>query len=736
MQHGVAREQTQVLPVHRQRTRVVTGSALGIPGVVKEIGLRLVDVDHARDVLDPVEGLFRPGDIVLLEEHSAEVDVDIRGQRLAKAHQTTTVNQLAIRVAAPGVETPEAGARRRESDEFAEDGRSPDTRLGQRVLQGAKHPLGVPGLLRDVGQQPVEVELVVVARDAFKDHSLGPMEDSEQIGRQSLAERTRADHVDDAVHGDDEGVVVRGVFRRVLQHRHGFVPAPDALHAVRHQQQVVAVLGVSDQRPTVALDRFSVETAQGQDAGFELAADTRRIQRMQSRKPALYLRVAFVAFLGEIVGQQVQDEVLHMLRFIVRVLVDQLAEHPVVARVVVVQPVDIGQPSKPLHGIDPGGPREFLDDLGRRQRVAHFGVDAYQEIHLVAVHLARNELLFELHDDVGEGVRFRRQEQKLILGETAPGRVVDADPEGPPGVESVLLAVGKAVEPGEPHALVVAQAVLGGLERFHDLKGQFRPIHAFVGVGEIAHGAVLRGQERLQAREDRQRIVVPASFEACIEQEQQPLDVFAGFRHLPLDHRNGFLEESHADHLCAGGDDRSRTIPVGCLEEPPHGERVLVAGETHVVRRQTGVPEHDIGLRGHEATVFADHVVGSAGGVVELDEPPPGFHVDTRAVPRNRFVECDGVVVALRLDEEIDPQFVEHGRSRSTSVETIEEIRQGVLFTVRFDEQRQGVAGVDLQSGRFEPAPGFPLGDGVLTRRKRPLSQPHVFPVHPGRIVP
>ena len=62
--------------------------------------------------------------------------------------------------------------------------------------------------------------------------------------------------------------------------------------------------------------------------------------------------------------------------------------------VVVLQPVDVGKLVEAARRLDLGGSREFLDDLGGRQRVAHFGVDAYQEIHLVAVRPTRIELLF------------------------------------------------------------------------------------------------------------------------------------------------------------------------------------------------------------------------------------------------------------------------------------------------------------------------------------------------------
>ena len=68
VQHGVPRQQVQVVPVHRQCPRVVSQRTLGVPGVVQQVGLGLVDVDHAGDVFDPVEGFLGTRDIVLLQQ--------------------------------------------------------------------------------------------------------------------------------------------------------------------------------------------------------------------------------------------------------------------------------------------------------------------------------------------------------------------------------------------------------------------------------------------------------------------------------------------------------------------------------------------------------------------------------------------------------------------------------------------------------------------------------------------
>ena len=68
VQHGVPRQQAQVVPVHRQCPRVVSQRTLGVPGVVEQVGLGLVDVDHAGDVFDPVEGFLGTRDIVLLQQ--------------------------------------------------------------------------------------------------------------------------------------------------------------------------------------------------------------------------------------------------------------------------------------------------------------------------------------------------------------------------------------------------------------------------------------------------------------------------------------------------------------------------------------------------------------------------------------------------------------------------------------------------------------------------------------------
>ena len=566
------------------------------------------------------------------------------------------------------------------------------------------------------------------------------------------------------------------MLRRVLQHRHRFVPAIGALHSIRHQQEVVAVRGIGDQRPSVCLDGLVVEPAEAKDAGFEFTANAGGVECTQPFEPALDLAVSFVALFRQIVGKQVQDEVLHMLEFVGRVPMDQLPEHPVVARVVVLQPVDIGELPQPFDGLDLAGPCVLVDHLGRRQRVPHIRVDPYQEIHLVAVRLAGVDLVFEFHHDVGQGVRLRRQEQKLVLRDTAPGRTVDADPKRPPGVESVFFPVGKAVEPRQAHALVVAEAVLLLVERFESLECGYRPVHSLVGVRQVPHRRIVRRQMRLHAVENRQRIVVPTAFETRVEHEQQAVDVFTGCRHPPLDHRHGLFEETHAHHLLARRHHCLGVIGVRGFEVPPDCERILVAGKAHVVRCQPGIPIHDVRFRRHQAAVFADHVVGPAGSVVETDQPSPGLKIDSRAFARACLIEGDGIVVAPRLDQEINPQFVQHratlrpwksalekrcaravdgggswggrcgwtggvqgvwrrqpvvvaGGKFRAGVDIVEKIGEAVLLPMGLHEQRQRVAGVGLRSRRFEGEPGMLLRHRMGVRRKRPLREPDVLRV-------
>ena len=333
-QHRRARQQREVVAVDVQRPVVVDEGLLRVAGVVQQVGLGLVHVDEAGDVVDAVERPPGAGQVAAAEQHAAEVDVHLRRQRLAQADEPPAVNQVPLGVAAAGAEAAEAGVGRGQRHQLAQHRRAAQAGLRERVLQRQELALGVADFLRDVGQQAVEVELAVAPGDALQNHPVRPAEGGLQRRRQLLVEGAGADHVDDAVHGDDEGVVVGRVFGGVLQQRNGFVAPPGVLHQIRHQQQVVAVLRLLHQGAAVAGDGLVAEAAQGEDAGLELAGDALLVEGAQTRQPALYLAEALVRILRQVVREHVEHDVLHMLQLVLGVHPHQLAEHAVVGVVI------------------------------------------------------------------------------------------------------------------------------------------------------------------------------------------------------------------------------------------------------------------------------------------------------------------------------------------------------------------------------------------------------------------
>ena len=471
-QHGCPCEERQVVPAHVQRTRVPVQRFVGITGFEKQVRLGVIHVDQAGDVVDQVEsldgGLYR----AFLEEHLAEVDEDLRRQFLAKADQAATVGELPLRIARARGKPRESAVRGRQRDQLAQDGWSTDPGFGERVLDGTEFGLGVADLLRDVPEQRVEIELVVVGGDPLQDDALGPAEGPAHRGGQFLGKGAGADHVDDAVDGDHELGVVGRVFGDVLEDRHRVVAPARGLHQVGHQKQVVAVFGMQHQGAPVARDGLVAEPAQGVDAGFELPAHTCLVEFAQFAEPALDLGEPVVRFLGQVVGEHVEHDVLDVFEFVLRVCHHELAQYLVVGIVVGKHHVDTAELAQAVRLAGVAVPGEVLDHFRGGQMVPDFGVDTHQEADLVAVRLLQDELFLEVHDNVAQGVELGREQQELAFREAPPGGAFDAQPELTPGFHRIFLAAGNAVEPRKPHPLVVAESAFAVPQSLEDADGR------------------------------------------------------------------------------------------------------------------------------------------------------------------------------------------------------------------------------------------------------------------------
>ena len=503
-QHRRPGEKREVIAVHVQCPRVPVQGLVRMTGVEKQLRLGLVHVDQAGDIVDQVERLHGGLHGAFLEKDLAKVDEDLRRQFLAQPDQAPAVRELSFGVAGAGREPGEAGLGRCQCDQLPQHRGASHPRFGERILHGAEFRLVIAHLLGDVPEQLVQIELVVVAGDTLQDDPLAPAERPPHRRRQFLGEGARADHVDDAVDGDDELGVVRGMLCHVLQDRHGFVAPARVLHQVRHEQQVVAVLGMQDKRAAVARDGFRIEAAHGVDARFELPADALLVEFSQAGEPVLDLAEAFVGLLREIEGQHVEHDVLDVLDLILGVRRHEFAQHHVVGGIVGEHHVDLAKLAQAFDLARIAVAGVFLDDFGGGEVVADFGVDSHQEPDLVAVRLFEDEFFLQVHDDVAQGVEFGRKQQELAFREVSSGRALNAHPDSAPGLQGVFLASGNAVEPRKPHAFVVAEFAFTVPQALEDADRRLGPAEPFIGVGQVSNtrGAVPQGSFQSLDRSD------------------------------------------------------------------------------------------------------------------------------------------------------------------------------------------------------------------------------------------
>ena len=720
-QQGRAQQQIQVVAADAERPVVVGQRLFRIASVVELLRLGLVDVDQPGDVGDHVECLLRARQVVLRQEGFAQADVHLRRQLLAQADQPAAIGQLPVQVAGAAAlaEAEEALIRGRHRHQLAQDGGAANARLGQGVLDGQELAFPVVGLLGDFGKQGVEIELVVPPGDALQDNALRPAEDAAQFRRQLLAEGALADHVDDAIDGHHEFVVVPGMLGDILQQGYRFVPAPGGLHQIRHQQQVVAVLGLLHQRSAIAFDGLLAEAAHGKDAGLELAGHGLRIDGPQFRQPALNLGEALIGLLGQIMGQHVQDEVLNVLHPVLRIDLLQLAQHLVVGGVVGQGAIDSGQLPQPLDFVAAAVLGVLVDHLRGRERVIHLGVDAHQQVDVVAVRLAPGQLFLQIDHDVRQGVQFRRQQQQLAFREGAPGRAVHAHPDPLPGLQRPALVAHQAVQPGEAHAFVVAQFAFGLADALIDRQCLLRAVQALVGIGHHPQVPGAWGQQGLQTRQDGQRPLVPAAGEAGLEQEHQPFDALALGRHVPLDHVHRLIDEAHLNHDLAGLRQQGAPLRVAGFQRLPDFQGQLRLGGVHVVGGEAGMPLHLVRFGGHQAAVFGDHVLGAAGRIVQVDQAAAGLGIDLG--PLGRLIEGDGLVVALRLDQQIHPQPQQVFVGFRALAQLLDQALQGIVLAVGFHQHRQGIEQIGAHPGALIGGPCFALRPFKPVARGVPL---------------
>ena len=412
-----------------------------------------------------------------------------------------------------------------------------------------------------------------------------------------------------------------------------------------------------------------------------------------------------------------------MLHLVPRVRGDQAPQHLVVGRVVLEQHVHLAELAQALHLVAAAAAGVLVDDLGGGKRVAHLGVDARQQMHLVLVRRAAGELLLQLHNDVRQRVQLGGQQQQLVFRQAASGRALHAHPQRPPSGQRFRLAPGGAVQPRQTRALVVAEFALLGAQRFQEADGVLGLVHPLVGVGEIADGAVVFRQYGLQALQNRQGVLDAPFAAARVEQEQKALRLLPGSGHLPLHHVHGLGREAHLDHALGAFEQGRRVVAVGGCEGAPHGLRLGRRGDVHVVAGEAREPMHRLRRRRHLAPVFRHHVRNAAGRLVEVQQPPARLDIHARIA--GGLVVGDGLVVALGLHQQVHPrphQFRIRARVRLQARQQF--VQRGVL-AVRLHQHRQRVAPVGARAGGRERLPTVLLGLVERARGDRPLGQPH-----------
>ena len=162
-----------------------------------------------------------------------------RAGRLTEPHQAAAEGQLLVAVPVARAHTEGAARRLREVHQLAQHGGAAGAGRGEAVLEGCDLPLVVLGLLREVGEELVEVGTVLLRRRRSR---VTRRAHWTIFGRGGASTSMLSSPSIAMVK-----IVALGGLREVLEHPDGEVRLADLFQEVRHQEVAVDALGVRGQ---------------------------------------------------------------------------------------------------------------------------------------------------------------------------------------------------------------------------------------------------------------------------------------------------------------------------------------------------------------------------------------------------------------------------------------------------------------------------------------------------------
>ena len=374
------------------------GGQQGAVGVEREPGLlggleepRGVPLEAlvVRHVAGQREGPTRGVGIPGVEEGLAEVQVDLRRDQLPARDQAPAEGEEQLGIPLPAAAAEAVPLAAGQVHELAQDRGHARTGDRQGGLVDADHPAPVLLLLVEVGEQLVEVGLVVPEGEACEGRPPGP-------GDRSRVGAAVRELVQDAVDGDREQVVAVGMGGQALEHAQRQPLLAGLLEQVAHQQVGVDAARVCRDPTAVHLQGLVPHPRQRQDTGLELGGDRVGLELAQAREHRARL-------LGLPALHHAHRELAQVLGLALGVQLDQALDRLLVGEVVVGGEVDARLLLEGLTLAPARVAEELVDDLGGGDRVPHLGVQAHQEGALLLVGLPREHGLLELDGQVREG---------------------------------------------------------------------------------------------------------------------------------------------------------------------------------------------------------------------------------------------------------------------------------------------------------------------------------------------
>ena len=188
---------------------------------------------------------------------------------------------------------------------------------------------------------------------------------------------------------------------------------------------------------------------------------------------------------------------------------------------------------------------------------------------------------------------------------------------------------------------------------------------------------------------------------------------------MALDHLHALVHKAHLQHQPCAFDQNPGAGGIARFQRLPDGQRGVVVRHVEIVRRQTVIPLHLVGLGIHHPAILTDHGVGVAGGLIQRHQAAALGNVGFRSL--QLLVQADGLVVVLGLDQGLHP---ETKQVLVIGVALRQVFKQQVLFargTVGLRQQAQGIQPVGAHRRGRVTQPGLLAGQIVRLGLQRPL---------------